>query len=100
MAMISECEVVSPTQQPGDACTHSWECTTHFCKGTVCANPITAGGSCAAGEPCEGSLVCVVGVCQALQPDGAICTVGTECMSGACGAGECYNSEKYTCDGV
>jgi hypothetical protein len=100
MAILSM-GIVVPSKGPGDSCTNTWQCTTRFCKNTVCANPIKAGGSCSAGEPCEPGVRCVgdPGVCKALQPDGAACVNGNECISGACGGGQCVNSPTYTCDG-
>ncbi len=91
--------IVLPNAGPGDTCSNTWQCTTKFCKGTVCANPIKAGGTCSANEPCELGLRCVVDTCKPLQPDGAACVDGTECISGACGGGKCVNSPTYTCDG-
>jgi len=91
--------IVVPNAGPGDTCTNAWQCTTRFCKGTVCANPIKEGGLCSAGEPCAAGLRCVVDTCKPLQPDGAACVDGTECISGACGGGKCVNSPTYTCDG-
>jgi hypothetical protein len=100
MAVLSK-NIVLPNANPGDSCTNSWQCTTRFCKGTVCANPIKSGGSCSAGEPCETNLRCVTSTntCQALKVDNSTCVAGNECISGACGGGQCINSPTYTCDG-
>ena len=68
---LDKCKLVEATQQPGDMCQSSWECTTKFCKSGVCANPLPDGSTCAAGERCAAGLKCVVGVCAGLQPDGS-----------------------------
>jgi hypothetical protein len=91
-------ELVTPTKQPGDLCENTWDCSTKFCKSGVCANPLPSGSSCAAGEPCADGLRCIEDSCKELQPDGAKCTVGAECYTGACLAGKCAMG-PYTCDG-
>lgn len=95
----NNCNLVTPTKQPGDTCTDNWDCSTAFCKSGVCANPIPNGDPCVDGDLCADKAVCTGGACKALQPDGAACTSGTECISGACGGGQCVNSSTYTCDG-
>lgn len=92
-------ELVTPTKQPGDPCENTWDCSTKFCKNTVCANPLPSGSSCAAGEPCASGLRCIGGSCKELQPDGSQCTDGFECYSGSCAAGKCLVTQTYTCDG-
>lgn len=96
---LEGCNVVAPSKNPGDFCESLWDCSTRFCKNGVCANPLPAGAKCSEEEPCQGDLRCLVGECQALEVDGAACTTGQECISGACGGGKCVVSSTYTCDG-
>ena len=96
---LGQRELVTPTKQPGDMCTSTWDCSTKFCKSGVCANPLPAGSTCSSGEPCATGLRCIKGLCSELQPDGAVCTIGAECYSGACGGGKCVVLSTYTCDG-
>lgn len=96
---VAACSMITPTAGPGYPCASNWECTTKFCKSGVCAVAIPAGYECKPDEPCAAGLRCIEGKCKALQPDGAACTFGTECYSGACGGGQCVNSPNYTCDG-
>ncbi len=96
---LEGCNVVSASKNPGDFCESLWDCSTRFCKNGVCANPLPAGAKCNVEEPCAGDLRCLVGECRALEVDGAACTTGQECISGACGGGKCVVSSTYTCDG-
>lgn len=98
-AAHGECTLVAATLEPGDLCSNTWDCSTKFCKGGVCANPLPDGSPCEEAEPCASGLRCISGTCQSLQPDGAECQAGDQCISGACGAGQCVTSANYTCDG-
>jgi len=98
-ANLASYTLVLAKRIPGDPCATTWECTSKFCRTGTCANPLTAGATCTATEPCVAPLRCISSTCKALQPDGSSCIKGEECMSGACGAGQCVNSLTYTCDG-
>jgi hypothetical protein len=98
-AQLIACPIVPATKKPGDFCSNTWECTTQFCKNGVCANPLPENMACAATDPCQMGLRCIGGKCTTLKIDGAQCVKGEECMTGACGAGQCVNVPQYTCDG-
>ncbi len=90
---------VFPSKGPGDLCNNTFECSTHFCNKGTCANPLPAGSTCSATDPCASSNRCINGVCKALQMDGSSCTDSVECYSGACGGGKCLsNTDTYRCD--
>jgi hypothetical protein len=100
-ATLAAAQIVTATKIPGKSCTNQWECTTHFCKNGVCALLGDLNEPCASNDQCDQQkkLRCIQGTCQGLQPDGAKCATGNECISGACGGGQCVNSANYTCDG-
>lgn len=97
---MDKCTLVKWTMEPGDLCQSNWDCSTKFCKNGVCAKPLAKGSQCAAGDRCDTDLKCVNGTCVGLQPDGAVCTDGSECYSGACAGGKCVSLANYTCDGA
>ncbi|MBK8255273.1 MAG: hypothetical protein IPK82_21760 [Polyangiaceae bacterium] len=100
----------------GAACTQGPECSSGFCVDGVCCstvcnatcNACTAAkkgsgtdGTCGAvatgvdpDNECPGTEVCSAGACK--LPNGAACTVGTECVSTFCADGVCCNSACNT----
>lgn len=95
----TDCNLVTPTKNAGDACTDNWDCQTTFCRSGTCANPIPNGDACKAGELCAGAAQCINDVCRALQPNDAACTHSYECMSGSCDGTQCVSSSVFMCDG-
>lgn len=68
-------------------------CDPYVCAGTVCAASCTSSAQCIATSFCD----TVRGRCTGLQPAGAVCAMGAECLSGNCVDGVCCLT---TCSGA
>jgi hypothetical protein len=54
------------------------DCAPHACGATMCA------GDCLTDDDCQADLWCSAGICTLLRDDGAVCSGGNQCISGAC----------------
>jgi hypothetical protein len=83
---------------PGGACVGSCECAPGTCvlpagkQFGSCKSG--AGGPCSSSDDCLDGVSCGCGYCGVpVQPNGALCDLDCECLSGACKAGKCTPSE-------
>jgi len=64
-------------------------CESGVCEGERCAGPLPAGAPCHSNQACEGSLLCLDGVCREGRRLGEACTSTQECADARCLRGRC-----------
>jgi hypothetical protein len=91
----------------GDTCGNDADCTSGWCDGDsfdtngnlmygVCATKPGVGDPCPSYECADGGY-CMGGNCVAAQDDGADCTSGDQCASGACNGYDSSTGQPGTC---